>query len=407
MSAAAPATAFTLQHQADFERNVTRCIAAGAAAAVVQHLAYKGMQLVWASGPRPFPSPTEAALLPLAWLAIAGAVWACARGDVWDRRMLIALGIALPAVPWLLGMSLHWTVVLSGAVGGVLLVRSQRCAVGDEGQLGNARAGRFHYALGAALSGALAVGGLEVAQTLTQRLLALSAPSFVIAALAGAVFALFFGLGQIAAHLALDPDPVEARCNELLAKLSGELRTLSTRALELYRACGKILGQLPHEPAREELAQSLGNLTREAVEVAAEWANVEAQLQGRAQSELGAQIQDLEKSASAAHDPLARRQLQSAAASLAEEKARLDELSLRRERVIARLKSDLAQLERARISLLGVQLGNAEVRAAELASLSRRLQSLTASQTEHAQLADAVATELQTAAVARSTALKS
>ncbi|MEK6597967.1 MAG: hypothetical protein AABY91_06515, partial [Gemmatimonadota bacterium] len=71
----------------------------------------------------------------------------------------------------------------------------------------------------------------------------------------------------------------EARCEELIPMLTGEFHTQAQRALTLYRACGESMQALPREPAREELARTLQKLTRDAVELAAEWAGVEAQLQ--------------------------------------------------------------------------------------------------------------------------------
>jgi len=65
--------------------------------------------------------------------------------------------------------------------------------------------------------------------------------------------------------LALRPDPVEARCEEVIPRLTGDLKTLASRALTLYQQCGKSLQELPREPAREEMARTLSRMTREAV----------------------------------------------------------------------------------------------------------------------------------------------
>jgi hypothetical protein len=208
----------------------------------------------------------------------------------------------------------------------------------------------------------------------------------------GLVMALFTSIGGLAAHLALKADPVEARCEELIPQLSGEFQTQAQRALTLYRACGQSLQALPREPAREELARTLQRLTKEAVELAAEWAGVETQLQDDTQKELAREVADLHKSAAEARDPIARRQLEMAAASLKEEIDRLGELNNKRERILAKLKSQVALLERARVALIGMRSGHAQIKAAELSALSRKFNALAGAQADEAKLAHEVAT---------------
>ena len=101
-------------------------------------------------------------------------------------------------------------------------------------------------------------------------------------------------------------------------------------------------------------------------------------------AELSRERADLARSAASARDSLARRQLELASEALQEEEQRLDELGLERERVVARLRSNAALLERARISLLGVRGGAAGVKSVELAALSRKLRTLSSVQHEEA-----------------------
>ena len=89
------------------------------------------------------------------------------------------------------------------------------------------------------------------------------------------------------------------------------------------------------EPAREELARTLQRLTKDAVEVAAEWAGVETQLEDDTVKELEKEVLDLTRSAAASKDAVAKRQLEIAAASLREELDRLGELKNKRERILA------------------------------------------------------------------------
>ena len=370
------ATVLQLHHREAFERNVTRALAAGAGAGLL-HLGAGAVGLS----------------LPLAYLVIAGTVLAVARGDKWDRLLLSGLGVLLPALPYLMGMAPAWTAGLSAAVAGALLVRAHLNEHGVESQVAERRPTLVNYALGAGLCSGLTLGGVEVARVIATRLADLSTPVLLAASSAGAVVGLFVGLSSVAAHLALASDPVEARCEELLPQLSGDFHTLAQRALTTYRQCGQSLAQLPREPAREELARTLSRMTQEAVELASEWAGVEAQLEERAQTELRAERDELLKAAQASTDAVARRQLESAAASLGEEVERLGELKQRRERILARLRAQVAQLDRARVALLSLRSGHAQLKAAELSALARRFRALSTSQWEEGQAMDTVAAQ--------------
>jgi hypothetical protein len=370
------ATILQLHHREAFERTVTRALAAGAGAGLL-HLATMRVGLP----------------LPLAWLVPAAVVLACAQGDRWDRILLGGLGLLLTALPYALGMAPGWTVACSAAAAGALLVRARLSERGEKGQVAEARPTLVHFGLGAALSAGLTLAGIEVAKVFSARLADLATPALLGAGVAGGIVGLFVGLSAVAAHLGLSADPVEARAEELLPRLAGDFRTLSERALSLYRQCGQSLALLPREPAREELARTLARITRDAVELASEWAGVEAQLEERAQAELQAEREDLERSARASTDAVARRQLELAAASLAEEVQHLGELKGRRERILARLRAEVALLERARVALLSLRSGQAQLKAAELSALARRFRSLSSVQWEEGQSLDAVATQ--------------
>lgn len=369
-------------HQREiFETNVLRGLAAGAGAGVLALLAQR-----------------IGAPVPLAFLAIAGTSLAAVRGDKFDKLLLAGLSVVLCAAPWMFGLSLAWTIALSGAAAGALMVKSRLCERGEEGSVGASRPGMLNYTVGAAATGALALGGFEVARVLAARMADFQTPHLLAVVITGLVIALFTSIGGMAAHLALKADPVEARCEELIPQLSGEFHTQAQRALTLYRACGQSLQALPREPAREELARTIQKLTREAVELAAEWSGVEEQLQDDTQKELAREVADLHKSAAEARDPIARRQLEMAAASLKEEIDRLGELRLKRERILAKLKSQVALLERARVALIGMRSGHAQIKAAELSALARKFNALAGAQADEAKLAHEVATGSELAA---------
>lgn len=371
-----------LQHRESFERNVTRALAAGAGAGA---LAFVGMRLHLQ--------------VPLSFLAIVATSLACVRGDRFDRVLLTGLSVVLPAVPWLFGFSAAWTVALAGAAAGALMVKARLAERGEEGSVGADRPGFLHYVGTALATAGLAVAGTEVAKVLASRLQDVSTPVLLTSAASGLIIALFTGIGSLASHVALKSDPVEAACEELLPQLSGEFEQQVARALSLYRQAGLQLAALPRDAAREELARTLQRLVRDAAELAGQWAGVEAQVQENAHAELRKEIDELKASAKAARDAVARQQLEAAAGSLEEELGRLGELRLKRERVLARLKSQVALLERARVALIGMRSTHATVRAAEMAAVSRKLNALALSQADEAKLAHEVATTAELGAL--------
>jgi hypothetical protein len=395
------ATALLQIDQRDsFERNVSRALVAGGAAGVAHLALLRAGNAAggwfghggWAA----FPGSEAAQFVPLSLLAIIAATLACIRGgDRIDRVLLWGMAIALPVLPWFFGLSAGWAVGFSGAAAGGVMVRAHLCERGEERQIASGRAGWLNYLIGAVLGGGLAVVGTDIARILAFRLLDFSAPSLVVAGFSAAVVALFAALGSIAGHVALRQDPVEARCEQLLTHLSGDLRALALRALELYRECGKGLAALPREPAREELARTLARMTGDAVELASEWSALEEQLDADGVRHLEEELADLTRSAQSSRDAVARRQLEIAAASLREEMERLEELKLRRERIVAKLKAEVALLDRARVALIGMRSGQVQIKAAALSALARRFNALSSAQSDEARIADQVATSAE------------
>ena len=370
-----------LHHREDFERNVTRALVAGAGAGAVAFLTTRLHVPV-----------------PLSFLALAATSLACVRGDKMDRLMLAGLSLVLPALPWLFGLAQGWTIAFAGAAAGALMVKSRLAEKGEEGSVGADRPGALHYGLTALATAGLALAGTEVARVLELRLGQLAAPFLLTSVVAGATVALFAGIGSIAAHVALKSDPVEARFDELLPILSSQFQEQAQKAMSTYRQCGQSLAALPREPAREDLARTVQKLTRDALELAGEWAGVESQLHEETHRDLAAQVADLQKSARESKDHVARRQLELAAQSLVEELGRLEEMKLKRERVVARLKSQVALLERAKVALIGMRSSQASVRAAEMTAVSRKLSALAVAQADEAKLAHEVATNVEMAA---------
>lgn len=369
-------TAVLQLHQREtFEHNVTRALVAGAGAGVIAFLTQK-LQLP----------------VPLSFLALVGTSLACVRGTLSDKLVLAGLSMVLPALPWLFGLSPAWTVALAGAAAGALMVKARLSEKGTEGSVAADRPGPLHYVGTAAVTAGLAVAGTEVAKILSARMTDVQTPMLLNFAVSGVVISLFAGIGSLASHIALKSDPVTARLEELLPTLAGEFEAQIAKTLSTYRACGMQLASLPREPAREELARTLQKLTKDIGELASEWAGVEAQMHENAHADLQKEIDELTRSAQAARDAVARQQLEMAARSLKEELGRLGEMRLKRERVLAKLKSQVALLERARVALIGMRSTHATVRAAEMSAVARKLNALALSQGDEAKLGHEVAT---------------
>lgn len=375
-----------LHHRETFERNVTRALLAGLGAGV----------LSWVTSRAGAP-------VPLAYLALVGSALAFVRGTRVDRLVLAALGLLLPALPWLFGLSPAWSVALAGAAVGALMARARVAEKGLEGSVAAERPSTAHGVAAAVATGALALAGTEVSRILSARMTEVDTPLVLNFALSGGVLSLFVGIGSLATHLALTSDPVEARAEELLASLSGELATQLRKALASYRGAGAQLASLPREPAREELAQTLRRLMKDATELMAEWAGVESSMHETAQVELQRDIDELRAGARQARDTVARQQLEEAARSLEEEHGRLAEVRLKRERVLAKVRAQGALVERARVALIGMRSTHATVRAAEMSAVARKLNALALGQADEARLAHEVATGVELAAQEAST----
>ncbi|MCU0701509.1 MAG: hypothetical protein MUC96_33780 [Myxococcaceae bacterium] len=368
-----------LQQREVFERNVTRSLLAGAAAGVVAWLVTRN---------------AASAYFPIVGMALA-----CVRGRKLDRALLMGASVLLPALPWLFGLTQGWTVALAGAVAGALVVKGRLAEYGDEHSVGASRPGLGHYVATAGATAGLSVAGLKVAEILSLRLQDVHTPMLLTAAVSGTIIALFAGLGSLASHIALKADPVEARGDEVLPTLDGEFAAQLDRAMGVYRQCGRQLAELPREPAREELARTVAKLTKDAIDLAGEWAGVESNLHDDAHRDLQKEIDELTQSAKKARDAVAKKQLEAAAESLGEELERLGEMRLKRERVLAKLKSQVALLERARVALIGMRSSHATVRAAEMSAVARKLNALATAQADEARLAHAVATNAEIASL--------
>jgi hypothetical protein len=299
------------------------------------------------------------------FFAVAGAALACTRAD-WKVRLGMLVGLpVLLNIPDVLNVPTPLAEVCMGTL-----------AAGVVGWLGTQWKPKPLQVLAGALgAGALVPLGLYVKQVMDARLFdgRLGALDTVVGL---AAVALFWSVGTLAAHVEVHGDAVEARGTVLEKQLSGETQGLVSRAVTLYRQCQQVAGKLQAGPGRTELVGVLEKMTREVYALAESHAALEAQLAAVEQGGVDAQVKELRAKAAATTDAVARRQLELAASSLGEELNHLDALGRKRERLLAQLHAQVALLERARVSLVGVQGGDAGSKGAQAAQLARKLAAL-------------------------------
>ncbi|WP_223640004.1 hypothetical protein [Corallococcus sp. EGB] len=279
------------------------------------------------------------------YFALMAAAVTAVKPKASENVLVRAAMVLLPGLPYLLGLTASWRDAVAGAIAaGFLAWRGNgRDSVGTPSQV----------ALSAGAAAVTTALGLYVAQVLHARFL--PTRGYLPLLVDYAVVALFWSISTLPANLAMDLDAVTARGMRLEATLSGEVRDLVTRALTLYRQCQEEARKVARGPGLEKLQKVLGKLARDAFTLAESHTEMEAQLSAASQGSVDSQVQELKKRAQDAHDGVARRQLERAAASLGEELNHLDALSRKQERLFAQLHAQVALLERARVCFIGAR----------------------------------------------------
>jgi hypothetical protein len=365
-----------LSRRSSFERAVVRAIVGGALGGLVR----AGLIALGLALPLWFPT-------------VVGVCAVAARGDRFDRwllRIAALMGASLCAL-----LPLDGAELCGGAVSGVLLLWSLRCEDGARATMGEEQLGPVNYVLGGLVAAGLCWLGTEVASALAVNAMSLGIPGVAAGVFAGAVLGLFVGLSLATGHLVLRRNPVEARAAEVLPALRGELHAPAQRAVDAYRDCARALIALPSRPEREELGRTISDLTSEALSLSEQWAGIEDDLACTDDQAKKTALDQMERAAASATDPIARAHFALAASTWREEATLGAELRRKRERVVAKLWSQVALLERARTSLLGARSGHVQIRAAELSGLARKLTLLSRTERLDGQLATEVATQAE------------
>jgi hypothetical protein len=311
----------------------------------------------------------RAALAVAAGGALAGAVFwpAAAAGSAFalvllpgSRRRRVAAALLCAAAA---AFSL-WA--LNGALLGVALAAARADAAQESGA---ARPSLASAALVAALcAGAAALAAFTL--PFLSAALAGLVPAPVATGVAGASFGLWAALTAAPLHIAVGADPVESRLAALRASLAPELRTLADRAAAARRGAA---GELP-KGARADLRGLLDSLALAALDLASRAADLGRAAPPSLEEDLKVRTLHLSKSAAQAEDRPAQQSYLRAAEALEGQLEHLRRVRRARERAVARLHEEVANLERARFALTLAHGADRDRGAAELDLLHDRLQ---------------------------------
>jgi hypothetical protein len=307
--------------------------------------------------------------LALAPAAVAGSAIAVAlapglTGPVRRRRVAAAVACVLAAGAALLNPRAAWLLPLCGAMLGVLFAIARRDSAQDlDAQPGWVIALAAALGAGAALLASVALAPLAGA-------LAALVPGWMATGASGAAFGLWAGLAAAPLHVAVGAGPVEARLAALRAMLPAEVRGLVERAVSARRGAAE---ELPVS-ARGDLRGLIDALALAALQVAERVASLSRAAAPSLEEELQRRFAQLQESAAGAEDPSARSSYQRAAEALEGQLEHFRRVRRARERALARLHEDVANLERVRFSLTLLRGADAVRGAAELDLLHDRLQ---------------------------------
>ncbi|HUJ24942.1 MAG TPA: hypothetical protein VLW85_02915 [Myxococcales bacterium] len=280
----------------------------------------------------------QAALLPV---AIAGTAVALAVADGLGRRLARALGIAgVAAAAAYLGPAKGWLVPAAGALLGLLF------AMAGEADADRPRPPRWAVAATIALS----AGAVLLAEALLLPLaaaLAAAVPGWMATGASGAAFGLWAAFAAAPLHVSAGVDPIEAKLAALRVSLAPDLRALAERAAAARRGA---TDDLP-PGTRADLRTLLDQLALAALELAARCDALGRSAPQALQDELQRRSEQLARNADGASDAAAQKSYLRAAEALEGQLDHFRRVRRARERALARLHEDVANLERARFSL--------------------------------------------------------
>jgi hypothetical protein len=169
----------------------------------------------------------------------------------------------------------------------------------------------------------------------------------------GVVFGFLTSIALLGRQLSFERDAVTEAYDRVRPSLTGEMKELSDRAVELYGRIQQVLRDRGVEggPA-ESLTATVRNLVLKVVHLGPKWNEVEREVGKTSAADLAARIEGLEKKIAETSDDVARKQYRMAKDALSSQVRYLQDISRSRERVTARVHNYLATLERLHLAVV-------------------------------------------------------
>lgn len=285
----------------------------------------------------------------------------------------MSAGAVAAALPWLLPAHPAFGVLVAGAILGLLLTRPSVTRNHDGGNK-----------LAVLLTGLTTLIGVWTIETLASHAWLeglLPAPIPLITY--GAALGGFMVLGTAAAHVSVGGDPVKALWRRASSHPPGELRYISRKGHDTYRSVEKmLLSRAGHKEQAHRLLERLSLVTCRVLELAIRCREIDEATGDGTVEKLTREIEELDRTIEGTTDEVARRQYERARETLSTQKSLIERIRVGRERAVATMHSQLAHLERARLSLIGLESSDSGRLMAELSMLSESLEGASAAMDE-------------------------
>ena len=204
--------------------------------------------------------------------------------------------------------------------------------------------------------------------------LAGSIPPIVLQTAAGGAFGLLMGLTPAPLHLEPTSDLVAQSLKRLRPTLDGELRALVMRIVEVRARALRLLDQSrADETVRRETRRGLDGVALMSLELTDRFSVVDHVLSRMPLPGIEERVAHLREKIEATADTNIRHDLERAIAALNDQRAQVERLTQSRQRLVARLQSELASLEKTEMSLALLISGDAAVAGLRLESIGSSL----------------------------------
>jgi hypothetical protein len=308
------------------------------------------------------------------WLQWTGPLFFAAtatRGGWRERAKAMALGLSgIIGAKLLTGYPEFASMVTGGFVGAALtLTTARQRRLGGEKNAGGLQAASI---VTAAVAWPLIVEGMKsIAMVAPQSSFV---PPVILESAAGAAFGLLMGMTTAPLHLELTGDTIGAALQKLRPTLDGELRSLVMRIVDVRHRALKLLSQSRADTeVRRETRRGLDGVALMSIELTERFSAVDHVLTRMPLAGIEERTTEIQKQLETATDVAVRRDLEKALSALSDQSAQVGRLLQSRHRLVARLQSELAALEKTEMTLALLISGDAAVAGLRLESIGTSL----------------------------------